>query len=113
MDTKRSLGALLALAVAAVVCGGCGRPQVAPEHLGLTAELRTAISTQNVEWLERAETLVEQHHQAGEMSDREYKAFRSIIEKAHDEAWDAAEREVLALQKAQRPTREQTERVRR
>lgn len=110
MDTKRSLGVLLALAVSAA---GCGQPQMAPEHLGLTAELRTAISTQNVEWLERAETLVEQYHQAGEMSDREYQAFRSIIEKAHDEAWDAAEREVLALQRAQRPTREQTERVRR
>lgn len=113
MDTKRSLGLLLALALSAVVWGGCGRPQVAPEHLRLTAELRTAISTQNVEWLERAEKLVEQHHQAGEMSDREYRAFRSIIEKANNEAWDAAEREVLALQKAQRPSREQTDRVRR
>jgi hypothetical protein len=112
MHTKRFLCLLLALAVSCVVWSGCGHPQVAPEHLRLTAELRTAISTQNAEWLERAETLVEQHHQAGEMSDREYKAFRSIIDKAHDGAWDVAEREVLALQKAQRPTREQAERVR-
>ena len=113
MGSKRSSVALVALVVFAGVWNGCGRPQVAPEHLHLTSELRTAISTQNAEWLERVETVVEEHHQADEMSDREYKAFRSIIDRAHSGDWRAAEQEVLALQKAQRPTPEQVDRVRR
>ena len=106
MDSNRSVFAFLLLAVSAVFWSGCGRPQVAPEHLRLTAELRTAVSAQNVEWLERTEKLVEERHEAGGMSEPEYEAFRSIIERAHRGEWEAAEREVLALQKAQRPRRE-------
>lgn len=101
----------------AVVCVlsailGCGRPQTAPENRELISSLRTAVNTKNPEWLDKNAKAVEKRHAGGQMTDAEYEEFQAIIAKARDGKWEEAERETVAFQKAQRPTREEVERIR-
>lgn len=105
MDTKRTLVSLCTMLLLMFGWIGCGGPQLKPQNLQLSAALRTAISARNVEWLEKNEAIVEQRYADGMMSEAEYEAFRSIIDKAKQGQWEAAEQETLALQKAQRPVR--------
>jgi hypothetical protein len=100
---------LLICAWFAVLMVGCGRPQVAPQNLRLTASLRTALSAKNNEWLEQNVTAIEERRTAGQMSDDEYAAFQAIIAQAKAGEWEAAEQEAVKLQKAQRPTQGQVE----
>jgi len=90
---------------------GCGPPRAAPQNQRLIASLRTAISARSSEWLEKNAAVLEERRAAGTMSDEECEAFQAIIDKAKAGKWEDAEEEVIALQKAQRPTREQIERV--
>lgn len=106
----RRLLRLLPLAWLALAIG-CSPPAVAPANQELTVTLRTAISARNTEWLAKNAELIEQRHASGEMSDDEYHAFRAIVTKAEEGNWEGAERDVVRLQKAQRPTREQLERL--
>lgn len=99
------LGAGLLLAALMLTTAGCGQPQLKPEHLELTIKLRTAISAQNPEWLAMNRALIEERRQAGEMSDREYAAFQTILADAEEGRWREAEETCLALQAAQRPPR--------
>ena len=110
MHAKTTLSVLFLLLASAMLFG-CGRPQVAPKNLHLTASLRTAISAQNAEWLEQNAQIIQERHQSGEMSDDEHEAFQAIFEEARAGNWREAEEEALALQKAQRPTDEQVEQV--
>lgn len=109
MNAKSTLAVALLLAAAGL--SGCGRPQVAPKNLHLTASLRTALSAQNSEWLDQNAEVIDERHQSGEMSDEEYEAFQTILEEARAGNWREAEEEAMALQQAQRPTDEQVERV--
>jgi hypothetical protein len=109
MNAKTTFGVGLLLTL--VIFSGCGRPQVAPKNLHLTASLRTALSAQNREWLDQNAEVISERHQSGEMSDEEYEAFQAILEEARAGNWREAEEEALALQKAQRPTDEQVEEV--
>ncbi|MGE0610563.1 MAG: hypothetical protein AB7O62_25970 [Pirellulales bacterium] len=54
---------------------------------------------------------IETRRAEGQMPDAEYEAFQSIIAQAQAGQWVEAERASIAFQKAQRPTREQVERV--
>jgi hypothetical protein len=90
---------------------GCSAPRLAPDNLRLTSSLRTAISTRQSEWLEQNVSAIEARKSAGEMSDAEYDAFQSIIAKAKAGQWEAAEKAIVRLQKAQRPTKEQVGRL--
>ena len=90
---------------------GCGPPQVAPQNQRLIASLRTAISARNSQWIEKNAELLEERRAAGTVSDEEYETFQAIIDKAKAGKWEDAEQEVLAFQKAQEPTREQIDRV--
>ena len=96
---------------AALTFASCSAPRVAPDNLRLTASLRTAISTRQAEWLEQNVSAIEARKTAGEMSDAEYDAFQSIIAKAKAGEWEAAEKAIVRLQKAQRPTKEQIGRL--
>lgn len=98
-------------ALGLALVAGCGHPQVAPVNLRLTASLRTALSARNEEWLAQNEKLVEERHQAGQMGDDEYASFRAIIDQARGGDWEGAERESVALQKAQRPSQEQVDQL--
>lgn len=98
-----------------LACGllfaGCSEATVQPENLQLTVSLRTALSTQNREWLDQNVTAIEQRRAEGKMNDEEYNAFQSIIATAKEGDWQDAERAAVRLQKAQRPTAEQVERL--
>lgn len=104
---NRSYATSIVLCAGIALLGACGPPRVAPDNLRLTSSLRTAISARQTEWLEQNITAIEARKTAGEMSDTEYNAFQSIIAQAKAGNWEAAEREVIRLQKAQRPTKEQ------
>ena len=90
---------------------GCGKPQTAPQNRELISSLRTAVNTQNAEWLEKNAKIVEERYSADQMTDAEYEEFQAIIGKARDGKWEEAERETIAFQKVQRPTHEEIERV--
>jgi len=115
MMNDRSKVAQVRIAVVCAVlalCGaGCGPPRAAPQNLSLIASLRTALSAQNQEWLEQNVKILEQRRDAGQVSDQELAEFQSIVDKARAGQWKEAEAQAIAFQKAQRPTREQVERV--
>jgi hypothetical protein len=96
---------LAAVAVSALAfsLGGCGPPQASPENQQLISSLRTALSARNPDWLEQNAEILQERRAAGRVSDEVFSSFRAIIEKARDGRWEEAEREALALQKAQRP----------
>lgn len=104
-----------AIAACGLLClallAGCGQPKVQPNNLELTVTLRTALSTQNAEWLAMNVAAIEERHTAGLMNDDEYAAFQSIVATAKAGDWESAERAAVRLQKAQRPTAEQVSRL--
>lgn len=91
---------------------GCGKPQAAPQNRIVISSLRTAVNTRNVQWLEKNAQLVEERRLAGEMGDKEYEQFLSIIALAREGKWAEAEQQAIAFQYAQRPTREEQDRAR-
>ena len=99
-----------------LLCGilwtiGCGKPQLEPHNIHLTASLRTAISTRNADWLAQNIEEIESRRTDGQMGEQEYAALMSIVSQVQSGDWEAAEYETLALQKAQRPTKEQMKAV--
>jgi len=103
--------AWLATVTLALLVVGCGQPQAAPQNRQLITSLRTAISARNSEWLQKNAEVLEERRAAGNVSDDEYETFQAIIDKAKAGKWDDAEQDAIAFQKAQRPTREEIERV--
>ena len=113
MTTKQSevLVTWLATVTLALLVVGCGPPQAAPQNQQLIASLRTAISARNSQWLEKNAEVLEKRYAEGKVSDAELEAFQAIINRARAGKWEQAEQEVLAFQKAQRPTQEQIDRA--
>lgn len=103
----RRYGLLLAL----LVFVGCGQAKIQPDNLRLTASLRTALSTKNPEWLQQNVDAIEARRTVGQMNDDEYDAFQGIIAQAKAGEWEAAEHAAVRLQKAQRPTAEQLDKL--
>jgi hypothetical protein len=101
----------LMLLLAVWIFTGCGQAKIQPDNLKLTISLRTALSTQNSEWLDQNIAAIETRRTAGEMGDEEYAAFQAIIAQAKAGEWQAAERAAVKLQKAQRPSQEQIDRL--
>jgi hypothetical protein len=112
LDTPRLNLALHLAAVAFLfLVAACGHPQTSPQNRPLFASLRTAVSAQNIQWLEQNAQLVEQRRAAGEISDDELAAFQAIIRLARNGEWEEAESRLIAWQKAQRPTTAEVQRV--
>jgi hypothetical protein len=105
--------ALTAIALGFLLLPGCGYPAAAEDNMELISALRTALSARNPKWLDENDAVIEKRHAAGQMGDDEYAAFKKIIERARSGEWQDAERSCMAFQRAQRPTPEQIERVRR
>jgi len=103
---------LLVLLALAVTVAGCGPPQASPPNRQLIASLRTALSAQNPEWLEKNAKILEERRAAGQTSEEEFAAFQAIIQQARAGQWKEAERQVMAFQKAQRPTDEEVGSIR-
>jgi len=104
---------VLAAVFALGMLAGCGKPQTAPENRDLISSLRTAVNTRNAEWLEKNADLVDERRNAGQMADPEYEEFQAILALARAGQWERAERETIAFQKAQRPTRDEVQGERR
>ncbi|MFO0960919.1 MAG: hypothetical protein U0800_26355 [Isosphaeraceae bacterium] len=89
----------------AIALAGCGRqPQVAPVNRDLLVSLATAVSAREPQWLERNAHLIDKKRDAGEMSEDEYRTFRSIIDRARSGDWQGAEAAAYALRDGQEPT---------
>ena len=99
------------LALAVMAMTGCGPPAVAPGNRELVGSLRTAVSAKNTEWLEANAKLVDERREKGELSDAELAEFSTIIQAARAGDWAAAQKQVIALEKAFRPTPEELERA--
>jgi hypothetical protein len=98
--------------VTAILLGGCGPPQVKPEHRELVLRLATATSTRDSRLLESATRKVGDLRELGELSGPDASALESIVEAGHAGDWDRAQRLAYALRDAQRPTREDLDRIR-
>ncbi|NLE39507.1 MAG: hypothetical protein GX621_15910 [Pirellulaceae bacterium] len=94
---------LAVLLAALTAAGGCGQPQVGRENLELLASLRTALSAQNVEWLDKNAAIIETRRDEGQLSQETHARLAAMVEKARAGQWKEAERELVAFQKAQRP----------
>jgi len=111
-ESSRRPSALgIGLAFTILLWAGCGPPAVAPSNQRLTVSLRTALSTQRTDWLELNAQEIESRRAAGEMGEEEYAAFSAIVAQARAGEWQAAEKEIVRLQKAQRPTQEQLDQL--
>jgi hypothetical protein len=110
LPRARVAGCLFALVV---MLAGCGYPVAEPANMELISSLRTALSARNDQWLDENEKIVEQRREAGEMGDEPYAAFRGIIDQARAGDWAGAEHASVDFQRAQRPTPEQIEQMRR
>ena len=82
---------------------GCSKTEEPPENLKLLAALRTAISSQNAEWLAQTETAVDEATEKGELSEETEAAVREILALASDGEWEEAEKEIIRLQESRRP----------
>lgn len=96
--------ALFAALTAALFCGGCGRaPQFPAKDQRLLESLRTAVSAHKPDWLEANAKQIDTAHQHGEISDEGYEALHSIVAEARAGDWKAADKQILQLEKSQRP----------
>lgn len=103
------LAAAMAVTVAITACSK--PPQVKSQHRQLIGSLRTAVSAQNVEWLEMNAKEVQKLRDAGEMGDEEFAAFDAIVQAAREGNWSGAESKVVSLGDAQQPTEEDLARL--
>ncbi len=90
---------------------GCGEAKIQPNNLRLTASLRTALSTRSTEGLQQNIDAIENRRASGDMGEDEFAAFQRIIAQAQSGDWEGAEKATVRLQKSQRPTPEQVERL--
>jgi len=90
---------------------GCGYPAAEPENLQLITSLRTALSARSETWLNQNDELIEKRYAEKALGDAAYHAFKAIVNHARAGEWQAAEREALKFQRAQRPTQEQKDRL--
>jgi len=113
VSRRPKLLALTAIALGFLLLPGCGYPAAAEDNMELITSLRTALSARNPKWLDENDAVIEKRHNEGQMGDDEYAAFKKIVERARAGEWQESERSCMAFQRAQRPTPEQIERVRR
>jgi hypothetical protein len=108
MRTNRVLWMLCA----ALLIAGCGRPpQVAPANRRLIDGLRTATSSEQMQWVDESAKQLEDGKANGTVSDLEYAEFQSIIRLAKEGKWKEANAEAVRFGKAQTPTAEELDRA--
>lgn len=95
---------IIAILLVSSLLIGCGQPKIAPANLRLTMALRTAISAQNKEWLDRCREQITERQSAGSLTAEEFERFQAILAMADKGEWSQAEQAVVRWQKAQRPT---------
>ena len=100
-----------ALAAALLIVGCGGPPQVAPANRRLIDGLRTATSSEQIQWVEESAKLLDEAKHKGTVSEQEYAEFETIIRLAREGKWDEAEAQAIRLGKAQKPTAEELDRL--
>ncbi|HWB11371.1 MAG TPA: hypothetical protein VG826_19230 [Pirellulales bacterium] len=100
-----------ALCVLLLVAGCGGPPQVTPVNRRLIEGLRTATSSEQMQWVDESAKQLEEGKRNGTVSDQEYEIFQSIIAMAKEGKWKEANAEAVRLGKAQKPTAEEVERL--
>ena len=99
------LGGIVSLLIVVCVFQGCGKaPQITSANREILEALQTAVSAKKPEWLSGVESRVTEQHTKQEMSETEFKAFRSILDKAKAGQWKVALNDSLTLSEGQRPT---------
>lgn len=97
---------------AALLFVGCGGPpQVAPANRRLIDGLRTATSSEQMQWVDESVKQIDEGKQNGTVSDQEYEEFQSIVRLAKDGKWKEANTAAVRFGKAQKPTAEEVERA--
>ena len=107
MRTNRVLGVL----GAALLVAGCGPPQVAPANRRLIDGLRTATSSEQMQWVDQCAEQLEEGKTKGTVTDEEYQEFQAIIRLAKKGNWKEANAQAVRFAKAQQPTTEEVERA--
>lgn len=107
MRTNRVLGML----GAALLVAGCGPPQVAPANRRLIDGLRTATSSEQMQWVDQCAEQIEEGKTNGTVSDQEFEEFQNIIRLAKQGNWQEANAQAVRFAKAQKPTTEEIERA--
>ncbi len=101
---------LPALAIWLLVGMGCHRPpQIAQDNRRLITSLRTAVAAHKVDWLDLNAAAIDERHAAGGLSEDQYAALKSIVQRAREGKWAEAEAEVIQLAKVQQPTGDDSE----
>lgn len=90
---------------------GCGPPQVEPAHREMILKLATATSNSDLQLLDRSAEEVERLRAEGTLDSTEESAFLAIIDSARSGDWEKARRRAYALRDAQRPTKDDVERL--
>jgi len=82
------------LIAVALLVPGCSAPtEVDRDNRRLLDAILTAITMQNLAWLEEDAKLAEERHEDGHLTDTDYEELVSIIEAARSGDWKAAERQ--------------------
>jgi hypothetical protein len=100
-----------ALIVLTLVAGCGGPPQVAPANRRLIDGLRTATSSEQMQWVDESVKQLEEGKRNGTVSDQEYEELQSIVRLAKEGKWKEANAEAVRLGKAQKPTAEEVDRA--
>jgi hypothetical protein len=93
-------GCLLALLLILLLVGGCGGPtQVDRDNGRVLVEVMTALTLKNARLLEASALRARDRHDAGQLADADYQAIESLIVKARDGDWMAAENDANVFRK--------------
>lgn len=107
---RRLLHGLLFFALLAHLVG-CGATQFSAGNRRLLEALQTAISSENMDWLEAVAKQVADKQAQGQISPAEVKALDAIIAQARRGDWNGAKKAVFALSDGMRPTDEDLARL--
>ncbi len=94
---------LLCGCLVGAVCllSGCGYPRVSDKTFELAKLLNTVCNLRNTHQLPKFRTLVDEAHQAGNITGSERDMLIEIADMASEQQWDRAESEARELLKAQ------------
>ncbi len=80
---------------------GCGYPEVSPKTYEISKALYSACNRQSEEHLSKVAELIESHLENGELTEREAKWLREIVQEAESGNWEAATLEARQLMEDQ------------
>ena len=80
---------------------GCGYSEVSPRTYEIAKALYSVSNLKRAEGLEKAETLIDESLQAGEIIEKEANYLRGIVQQCRNGEWDQAQQECRQLMEDQ------------